>query len=79
MSGTGGSLIYTILQKSQPVDMVATLPLILGENAVGTDDQVLNLMQMYFERSDSVNSADISSSSPLRGSAGATPCSVRHQ
>jgi predicted esterase len=55
MSGTGGSLIYTILQKSQPVDMVATLPLILGENAVGTDDQVLNLMQMYFERSDSVN------------------------
>jgi len=24
-------------------------------NAVGTDDQVLNLMQMYFERSDSVN------------------------
>ena len=24
MSGTGGTLIYTILQKSQPVDMVAT-------------------------------------------------------
>jgi predicted esterase len=55
MSGTGGTLIYTILQKSQPVDMASTLPLVLGENAVGTDDQVLNLMQMYFERSDSVN------------------------
>jgi predicted esterase len=55
MSGTGGTLIYTILQKSQPVDMATTLPLVLGENAVGTDDQVLNLMQMYFERSDSVN------------------------
>lgn len=55
MSGTGGTLIYTILQKSQPVDMASTLPLILGETTVGSDDQVLNLMQMYFERSDSVN------------------------
>jgi predicted esterase len=55
MSGTGGTLIYTILQKSQPVDMATTLPLVLGENAVGSYDQVLNLMQMYFERSDSVN------------------------
>ena len=47
MSGTGGTLIFTLFQKSQP--------LVLGENAVGADDQVLNLMQMYFERSDSVN------------------------
>jgi predicted esterase len=55
MSGTGGTLIYTLLQKSQPVNLATMLPLVLGENTVGDDDQVLNLMQMYFERSDSVN------------------------
>ena len=55
MSGTGGTLIFTLLHKSQPVNLATMLPLILGENTVGDDDQVLNLMQMYFERSDSVN------------------------
>jgi predicted esterase len=55
MSGTGGTLLFTLLQKSQPVDLANLLPLALAESTVGTDDQVLNLMQMYFERSDSVN------------------------
>jgi len=55
MSGTGGTLIFTLMQKSQPVDLASVLPFLLGEAVVGADDQVLNLMQMYFERSDSVN------------------------
>jgi len=57
MSGTGGTLIFTLLQKSQPVNLADLLPFVLGENTVGTNDPVLNLMQMYFERSDSVNFA----------------------
>jgi predicted esterase len=57
MSGTGGTLIFTILQKSQPVNAAAVLPFLLGEISVDPVDPVLNLMQMYFERSDSVNFA----------------------
>jgi predicted esterase len=52
MSGTGGTLIFTLLQKSQPVNLANLLPFALGEDAVGVNDPVLNLMQMYFERSD---------------------------
>jgi predicted esterase len=55
MSGTGGTLIFTILQKSQPVNAGALLPFLLGEESVDENDPVLNLMQMFFERSDSVN------------------------
>ena len=56
MSGTGGMLIHTLLGKTQPVDIPAVLPYLLGEvGPVDASHAVLNLMQMYFERSDSVN------------------------
>lgn len=58
MSGTGGTLIYTLLGKTQPVNIPAVLPYLLGEigpSAVDATHPVLGLMQMYFERSDSVN------------------------
>jgi hypothetical protein len=55
MSGTGGTLIFTVLQKTKPVNAGVLLPFLLGESLVGANDPVLNLMQMYFERSDSVN------------------------
>jgi len=58
MSGTGGTLIYTLLGKTKPIDVPAVLPYLLGETgstAVDAAHPVLNLMQMYFERSDSVN------------------------
>ena len=58
MSGTGGALIYTLLGKTKPINIPAVLPYLLGEAGVAAVDAghpVLNLMQMYFERSDSVN------------------------
>jgi predicted esterase len=58
MSGTGGTLAYTLIGKTQPVNIPAVLPYLLGEPGAMTVDQnhpVINLMQMYFERSDSVN------------------------
>jgi len=56
MSGTGGLLIHTLLGKTRPIDLPAVLPYLLGEaGAVDESHAVLNLMQMYFERSDSVN------------------------
>jgi hypothetical protein len=60
MSGTGGEIIYTLLGKTQPVNIPAVLPYLLGENgpaAVDATHPVLGLMQMFFERSDSVNFA----------------------
>jgi hypothetical protein len=60
MSGTGGTLIFTLLGKTNPVDVPAVLPYLLGEMGatwVDASHPVLNLMQMYFERSDSVNFA----------------------
>jgi pimeloyl-ACP methyl ester carboxylesterase len=58
MSGTGGSLIQTLLGKTKPVNLPAVLPFLLGEQGAASVDAghpVLNLMQMFFERSDSVS------------------------
>jgi predicted esterase len=56
LSGTGGTLIFSLLNKVKPVDIPKVLPFLLGEtNPVNARHPVLNLMQMYFERSDTVN------------------------
>ncbi len=78
MSGTGGTLIYTLLGKTQPVNVPAVLPYLLGETgaaAVDASHPVLNLMQMYFERSDSVNFARRLFKEPL---ADMTPHHILH-
>lgn len=56
--GKGIALINTLLGKTKPINVPAVLPYLLGETgaaAVDAAHPVLNLMQMYFERSDSVN------------------------
>ena len=78
MSGTGGTLIYTLLGKTQPVNLPSVLPYLLGETgaaAVDASHPVLNLMQMYFERSDSVNFARRLFKEPL---ADMTPHHILH-
>jgi hypothetical protein len=57
MSGTGGTLILSLLGKTKPVNLPALLPLLLLDSPVDENHPVLNLIQMYFERSDSVNFA----------------------
>jgi hypothetical protein len=57
MSGTGGTLMLTLLGKTQPVNLAAMLPLLVGDSPVDQNHPVLNLIQMYFERSDPVNFA----------------------
>jgi hypothetical protein len=67
VSGTGGMLLYTLTGKTSPVNIPGFLPYALGEVSakfVGVDHPVLNLMQMYFERSDSVNFARRIASTP---------------
>jgi predicted esterase len=55
MSGTGGTLLLTLLEKEHPVSVKTLLPMVLLDSPVGEDHPFLNLVQMYFERSDTVN------------------------
>lgn len=55
LSGTGGTLTLSLLAKKQPVDIAAAVPLLLGDPKVDEHHPVLNILQMYFDRSDGVN------------------------
>ncbi|HXU83093.1 MAG TPA: hypothetical protein VN914_16975 [Polyangia bacterium] len=55
MSGTGGTLSFSLLAKKKPVDIAAGVPLLLGDPKVDEFHPVLSLLQMYFDRSDGVN------------------------
>jgi predicted esterase len=55
MSGTGGTLAFSLLTKKQPVDIASGVPLLLGDPKVDELHPILNILQMYFERSDAVN------------------------
>jgi pimeloyl-ACP methyl ester carboxylesterase len=57
MSGTGGTIMLSLLDKTQPVDLALVLPFMLLDSPVDENHPVLNLLQMYFERSDPVNFA----------------------
>jgi dienelactone hydrolase len=55
MSGTGGTLSFSLLAKKKPVDVAAGIPLLLGDPNVDEFHPILNVLQMYFDRSDGVN------------------------
>jgi dienelactone hydrolase len=55
LSGTGGTLSFSLLAKKKPVDVAAGIPLLLGDPKVDEFHPVLNVLQMYFDRSDGVN------------------------
>jgi hypothetical protein len=55
LSGTGGTLLLSLLHKTQPVNIPAVLPFALGEATVNENHPVLNLLQMYLDRADAVN------------------------
>jgi predicted esterase len=65
MSGTGGTLILSLLHKTQPVPIATIIPVVLGEPAVDENDPVLNLLQMYLDRADPVNYARRVFSDPI--------------
>lgn len=55
LAGTGGTLIFTLLEKRKPVDVPSILPALLADFQVDHNHPVLNLLQGYFDRSDAVN------------------------
>jgi hypothetical protein len=58
LSGTGGGLAVSMLEKRKPFPVGALLPVLLGESiAVDAGHPVLSLVQMYFDRADPLNHA----------------------
>ncbi len=65
LSGVGGDLRETLLNKTMPTNFAAALPLVLSDPdpqdttmlAAGINHPVLNIIQPYFDRSDPVNMA----------------------
>lgn len=56
LSGAGGNLIQSLLNKTKPVDVAATVRAMFGEpKPLGPTHPMLNLLQMYFDRSDGAN------------------------
>src|SRR5690349_17587973 len=51
LSGTGGTLVFTLLKKTQPTNIAGLIPLVLNEK-VDETNPVINLLQMYFDRAD---------------------------
>lgn len=56
LSGTGGGLLLSLLEKSEPVDIASGISLVLQESS-SEFHPVLNLIQMYFEGVDPLNYA----------------------
>jgi pimeloyl-ACP methyl ester carboxylesterase len=67
MSGTGGTIMLSLLGKTQPINLPLLLPIMLHDSPVDQNHPVLNLLQMYFERSDPVNFARRLFREPLLG------------
>ena len=55
LSGAGGDLTQSLLNKTNPVDISAAIKLVLADVDVNGAHPLLNLFQMLMERSDPVN------------------------
>lgn len=67
LSGAGGGLIYSLLGKTNPINIAAGVRAILGEGPTSRVDDnhpVLNLFQHYFDRADAVNYGHLLFQSP---------------
>ena len=58
LSGTGGGLVLSLLNKTNPVNIPAGVAIALHDPAVGSNHPVLNFIQGYFDAVDPVNYAE---------------------
>jgi hypothetical protein len=58
LSGAGGGLILSLLNKNQPLDIVTGLKFALGEQNLSDMHPMLSLLQTYFDLSDGINYAE---------------------
>ena len=55
LSGAGGYLISSLLEKTKPVNVSAAVKFVLSEDQLGTTHPLLNLLQLYFEEVDTLH------------------------
>jgi pimeloyl-ACP methyl ester carboxylesterase len=65
LSGAGGNLTQSLLNKSSPVDIASGVRAMLGEAKVDQNHPILNLFQLYFDRADPINYAHLIARQPL--------------
>ena len=69
LSGAGAGLIYSLLDKTSPINISAGVRALLGENPqtrIDSNHPVLNLLQHYFDRADAVNYGHLLWRKPLQ-------------
>jgi hypothetical protein len=76
LSGTGGGLVLSLLNKTNPVNIPAGVAIALQEGAVGSNHPVLNFIQGYFDEVDPVNYAEYIGARQIEGET--TPRHVLH-
>lgn len=64
-SGTGGSLVYSLLNKTEPFDATIGIRIMLQEIETDEANPVLNLFQMYFDEVDPLNYGELYGRDPL--------------
>lgn len=55
LSGAGGLLYHALLNKTEPVDITSLVQSVIIDNPLDEFNPVLSMLQMWIERSDSVN------------------------
>ncbi|MFH1130979.1 MAG: hypothetical protein V1754_06565 [Pseudomonadota bacterium] len=55
LSGAGGYLLGSFLEKTKPYNIAAGVQLALADGRLGTTHPLLNLLQLFFEEVDSIN------------------------
>lgn len=76
LSGTGGGLVLSLLNKTNPVNIPAGVSIALQEPSVGSNHPVLNFLQGYFDEVDPVNYAEYIGARQIEGET--TPRHVLH-
>ncbi len=59
LSGAGGYLVQSLLNKTKPVNVAGAMRLVLKDNDLNRHHPILNLLQMYYERADGLNTAHL--------------------
>jgi hypothetical protein len=67
LSGAGGYLIESLLNKTEPVNVSGLMKMALGDTQVNKSHPLLNLLQMYFDEIDAVNYGRALFTQPLDG------------
>lgn len=65
LSGAGGSLVLSLLNKSNPVDIASSVQFVLNDGEIGDNHPVLNLLQQFIDPVDPLNFANNLFRAPL--------------